>query len=209
LLMCSHLCLHDALPIFHNESLMLGFVLVGMELVLRGIDKLEASTSLSMSTAWPGWLLTFLGGTLISAAGMVKVTGFIGLGFAGMALARFLFQRTSMKQWLSISAAAGYFLSVLILSIGAFTLASGIGPGWVTGQGGAATVRSWLSVCTDVGVSSGFMGMMLGLGDHTEAILSVPRAAGVLAAAAFMVRMRFATFRGVMHPIGGLGVSTL
>ena len=193
----------------HNESLMLGFVLVGMELVLRGIDKLEASTSLSMSTAWPGWLLTFLGGTLISAAGMVKVTGFIGLGFAGMALARFLFRRTSMKQWLSISAAAGYFLSVLILSIGAFTLASGIGLGWVTGQGGAATIRSWLSVSTDVGVASGFMGMMLGLGDHTEAILSVTRAAGVLAAAAFMVRMLFATFRGVMHPIGGLGVSTL
>ena len=193
----------------HNESLMLGFVLVGMELVLRGIDKLEASTSLSMSTAWPGWLLTFLGGTLISAAGMVKVTGFIGLGFAGMALARFLFRRTSMKQWLSISAAAGYFLSVLILSIGAFTLASGIGLGWVTGQGGAATIRSWLSISTDVGVASGFMGMMLGLGDHTEAILSVTRAAGVLAAAAFMVRMLFATFRGVMHPIGGLGVSTL
>ena len=193
----------------HNESLMLGFVLVGMELVLRGIDKLEASTSLSMSTAWPGWLLTFLGGTLISAAGMVKVTGFIGLGFAGMALARFLFRRTSMKQWLSISAAAGYFVAVLILSIGAFTLASGIGLGWVTGQGGAATIRSWLSVSTDVGVASGFMGMMLGLGDHTEAILSVTRAAGVLAAAAFMVRMLFATFRGVMHPIGGLGVSTL
>lgn len=193
----------------HNESLMLGFVLVGMELVLRGIDKLGASTSLSMSTAWPGWLLTFLGGTLISAAGMVKVTGFIGLGFAGMALARFLFRRTSMKQWLSISAAAGYFLSVLILSIGAFTLASGIGLGWVTGQGGAATIRSWLSISTDVGVASGFMGMMLGLGDHTEAILSVTRAAGVLAAAAFMVRMLFATFRGVMHPIGGLGVSTL
>lgn len=193
----------------HNESLMLGFVLVGMELVLRGIDKLGASTSLSMSTAWPGWLLTFLGGTLISAAGMVKVTGFIGLGFAGMALARFLFRRTSMKQWLSISAAAGYFVAVLILSIGAFTLASGIGLGWVTGQGGAATIRSWLSISTDVGVASGFMGMMLGLGDHTEAILSVTRAAGVLAAAAFMVRMLFATFRGVMHPIGGLGVSTL
>lgn len=193
----------------HNESLMLGFVLVGMELVLRGIDKLEASTSLSMSTAWPGWILTFLGGTLISAAGMVKVTGFIGLGFAGMALARFLFRRTSMKQWLSISAAAGYFVAVLILSIGAFTLASGIGLGWVTGQGGAATIRSWLSISTDVGVASGFMGMMLGLGDHTEAILSVTRAAGVLAAAAFMVRMLFATFRGVMHPIGGLGVSTL
>src|SRR5699024_6257280 len=45
----------------HCDSLMLGFVLVGMEVVLRGIDKLEASTILSMSTVWSGWLLSFLG----------------------------------------------------------------------------------------------------------------------------------------------------
>ena len=34
----------------HNESLMLGFALVGMEIALRGIDKLQASNSLSMSS---------------------------------------------------------------------------------------------------------------------------------------------------------------
>src|SRR5699024_4983108 len=70
-------------------------------------------------------------------------------------------------------------------------------------------IRSWLSISTDIGVTSGFIGMMLGLGDHTEAILTVTRAVGVLAAAAFIVRMIFATYRGVMHPVGGLGVSTL
>lgn len=111
--------------------------------------------------------------------------------------------------WLAILAAAGYFFITLLATIAAFTVISGIGLGWITGQGGAATIRSWLSVSTDVGVASGFIGMMLGLGDHTEAILSVTRAVGILAAAAFMVRMLFATFRGVMHPIGGLGVSTL
>ena len=193
----------------HNESLMLGFVLVGMELALRGIDKLHTSARLSMSFAWPGWLLILGGGALISAAGMVKVTGFIGLGFAGMALARFLHQRVEMMSWLAILAAAGYFIIILLATIAAFTVISGIGLGWITGQGGAATIRSWLSVSTDVGVASGFIGMMLGLGDHTEAILSVTRAVGILAAAGFMVRMLFATFRGVMHPIGGLGVSTL
>lgn len=193
----------------HNESLMLGFVLVGMELALRGIDKLHTSARLSMSFAWPGWLLILGGGALISAAGMVKVTGFIGLGFAGMALARFLHQRVEMMSWLAILAAAGYFFIILLATIAAFTVISGIGLGWITGQGGAATIRSWLSVSTDVGVASGFIGMMLGLGDHTEAILSVTRAVGILAAAGFMVRMLFATFRGVMHPIGGLGVSTL
>lgn len=193
----------------HNESIMLGFALVGMELALRGFDKLQASTSLSMSSAWPAWLLIIGGGVLISAAGMVKVTGFIGLGFAGMALARFFAQRLNLKPYLAISSAAGILLAVLLATIAAFTVLSGIGLGWITGQGGAVSIRSWLSVSTDVGVASGFMGMMLGLGDHTEAILSVTRAVGIVVAAAFMVRMLFATFRGVMHPIGGLGVSTL
>lgn len=192
----------------HNESIMLGFALVGMELALRGIDKLQASTSLSMSSAWSAWLLIIGGGVLISAAGMVKVTGFIGLGFAGMALARFFAQRLNLKPYLAISSAAGILLAVLLATIAAFTVLSGIGLGWITGQGGAVSIRSWLSVSTDVGVTSGFMGMMLGLGDHTEAILSVTRAVGIVVAAAFMVRMLFATFRGVMHPIGGLGVST-
>lgn len=193
----------------HNESIMLGFALVGMELALRGIDKLQASTSLSMSSAWPAWLLIIGGGVLISAAGMVKVTGFTGLGFAGMALARFFAQRLNLKPYLAISSAAGILLAVLLATIAAFTVLSGIGLGWITGQGGAVSIRSWLSISTDVGVASGFMGMMLGLGDHTEAILSVTRAVGIVVAAAFMVRMLFATFRGVMHPIGGLGVSTL
>lgn len=193
----------------HNESIMLGFALVGMELALRGIDKLQASTSLSMSSAWPAWLLIIGGGVLISDAGMVKVTGFIGLGFLGMALARFFAQRLNLKPYLAISSAAGILLAVLLATIAAFTVLSGIGLGWITGQGGAVSIRSWLSVSTDVGVASGFMGMMLGLGDHTEAILPVTRAVGIVVAAAFMVRMLFATFRGVMHPIGGLGVSTL
>ncbi|MGP5116818.1 polyprenol phosphomannose-dependent alpha 1,6 mannosyltransferase MptB [Corynebacterium casei] len=193
----------------HNESIMLGFALVGMELALRGIDKLQASTSLSMSSAWPAWLLIIGGGVLISAAGMVKVTGFTGLGFAGMALARFFAQRLNLKPYLAISSATGILLAVLLATIAAFTVLSGIGLGWITGQGGAVSIRSWLSVSTDVGVASGFMGMMLGLGDHTEAILPVTRAVGIVVAAAFMVRMLFATFRGVMHPIGGLGVSTL
>ncbi|APT82675.1 polyprenol phosphomannose-dependent alpha 1,6 mannosyltransferase MptB [Corynebacterium ammoniagenes] len=193
----------------HNESIMLGFALVGMEVALRGIDKLHASFRLSMSTAWPAWLLIFGGSVLISAAGMVKVTGFIGLGFVGMALARLFTQRLQWKHWLAISTAAGTFVAVLAFTIAAFTVLSGIGLGWITGQGGAATIRSWLSISTDIGVTSGFIGMMLGLGDHTEAILTVTRAVGVLAAAAFMVRMIFATYRGVMHPVGGLGVSTL
>ena len=89
------------------------------------------------------------------------------------------------------------------------TVLTGIGLGWITGQGGAATIRSWMSATTSVGVGTGFLGMQLGLGDHTDAILSVTRTLGVLVAGVFMVRMLFATFRGSIHPVGGLGVSTV
>src|SRR5699024_3099248 len=162
----------------HNESIMLGFAVVGMDVALRGIDKLHASIRLSMSTAWPAWLLVFGGGVLISAAGMVKVTGSIGLGFVGMALARLFTQRLQWKHWLAISTAAGIFVAVLAFTIAAFTVRSGIGLGRFTGQGGAATTRSWLAISTAIGVTYGFIGMMLGLGDHTEAILTITRGVG-------------------------------
>lgn len=50
--------------------------------------------------------------------------------------------------------------------------------------------------------------MNLGLGDHTDAMLSVTRWAGLTVAAAFALRMLWATYRGTIHPVGGLGVST-
>lgn len=185
----------------HNESVLLGFALAGLELGLRGVARLEVRRP----RAALGYLI--VSGALISCAGMVKVTGFLALGFVGMALARQLHRgdrgRTTAILW-----AALFQLLLLVATIAAVTLISGIGLGWVTGQGGAASIRSWMSVTTDVGVISGWLGMLLGLGDHTTAMLTITRTAGILVAAGFIVRMLFATFRGAIHPVGGLGVST-
>lgn len=185
----------------HNESVLLGFALAGLELGLRGVARLEARRP----RAALGYLT--VSGALISCAGMVKVTGFLALGFVGMALARQLHRgdrgRTTAILW-----AALFQLLLLVATIAVVTLISGIGLGWITGQGGAASIRSWMSVTTDVGVISGWLGMLLGLGDHTAAMLTITRTAGVLVAAGFIVRMLFATFRGAIHPVGGLGVST-
>lgn len=139
---------------------------------------------------------------------MVKVTGFIGLGFVGMALARRLMQKRAWSAVRAVLAAGFIQLAVLAVSIMLITVITSIDIGWIFGQGGAATIRSWLSTTTSIGVGAGFLGMLLGLGDHTEAILTVTRAVGVLIAVAFMGRMLFATLRGAIHPVGGLGVST-
>ena len=76
-------------------------------------------------------------------------------------------------------------------------------------RGGAATIRSWLSLTTALGVISGFVGTLLGLGDHTESILVLTRTLGVVVSGVFLLRMLFATFRGAIHPVGGLGMATL
>lgn len=185
----------------HNESFMLGLALVGVELGLRAVNDSHAAR-------WRVWALLIASGVLISCAGMVKVTGFIGLGFVGMAAARGLVDKRGVPAVRAVLGAGLAQLLLLAVSIAAVTVVTGIDIGWIFGQGGAATIRSWLSATTSVGVGAGFLGMLLGLGDHTEAILSVTRTVGVIIAASFMLRMLYATFRGAIHPVGGLGVST-
>lgn len=185
----------------HNESFMLGLALVGVELGLRAVND-------SHEARWRAWSLFIASGVLISCAGMVKVTGFIGLGFVGMAAARRLVDKHGVSGVRAVLGAGAAQLLLLATSIAAVTVLTGIDIGWVFGQGGAATIRSWLSATTSVGVGAGFLGMLLGLGDHTEAILTVTRTVGVIIAAGFMIRMLFATYRGAIHPVGGLGVST-
>lgn len=185
----------------HNEAILLGLALAGMELGLRGID------SLARNELPRGTLLIAASAALISCAGMVKVTGFLGLGFIGMALARHLLCR-GLRPVTAVGAAVLAMTAGMVASIAAVTFISGIGLGWITGQGGAASIRSWMSVTTDIGVISGAIGMLLGLGDHTDSILVFTRGAGVIVAAGFIVRMLLATFRGTIHPVGGLGAGT-
>ena len=116
------------------------------------------------------------------------------------------------RRWggaLGIAGAVVVQSAVMAASVATATAVTGIGLGWVTGQGGAATIRSWLSVTTDIGVISAFTGQLLGLGDHSEAALVITRTVGLIIAAGFILRMLWATFKGTIHPVGGLGVATL
>lgn len=185
----------------HNEALMMGFILVGLELCFRGADALATSRLLAS--------ISFFGGSaaLISCAGLVKVTGFLALGFTGMVLARSLIAR-GMSSWRAVLRSALIHVLILVLSTLAVSAATGIGFGWITGQGGAATIRSWMSITTLTGVSVSYLGMLLGLGDHSDAILIITRGAGVAVALAFLLRMLFASLSGKIHPVGGFGVST-
>lgn len=199
---CNPLAILHLVGGIHNEALMLGLILVGMELGLRGVDAIDARTGTAR-----GWLLIVASGILLSCAGLVKVTGFIGLGFIGMALARTLRQR--VHPVVAIVAPGAVEAATLAATTVAASLATGAGFGWLSSQGGAAQIRSIYSLTTNVGVAAGYAGMRLGLGDHTDAMLTVTRGAGVAVALVFMLRMLWDTYTGRIHPLGGLGVSTL
>lgn len=185
----------------HNEAIQLGFALAGLAFGLRASDHIR-------NGLWKHATMNVVtSGFFISCAGMVKVTGFIGLGFVGASIAAALV----VREWPKLRAliVAALLMAVLMVaSIALVTAISGIGLGWVTGQGGAATIRSWMSFSTTVGVVASYFGQILQLGDHSEAMLVFTRGLGLAASGVFMIRMLWATFKGRINAVGALGVST-
>jgi alpha-1,6-mannosyltransferase len=98
---------------------------------------------------------------------------------------------------------AGLSLAVMAL-VG---WASGLGFGWIYTLGTANVVRSWMSPPTLLALGTGQVGILLGLGDHTTAVLGLTRGIGVLIIMVMVAWLLMAVFRGRLHPIGGLGVA--
>jgi alpha-1,6-mannosyltransferase len=194
----------------HNEALMLGLMLTGTEFALRGIEsrrRLVARPAhwprdrADWNSWYPLWSL-ILGAVLITMSSQVKLPSLLALGFVAMGVAR---------RWGGTVKAffqAGVGLGVLALAVMAVIgWASRLGFGWLFTLGTANVVRSWMSPPTLVALGTGQIGILLGLGDHTTAVLALTRAIGVLAIGVVVTWLLFATLRGRLHPVGGLGVA--
>ncbi|MBW0018986.1 MAG: polyprenol phosphomannose-dependent alpha 1,6 mannosyltransferase MptB [Mycobacterium sp.] len=188
----------------HNEALMLGLMLAGAEFALRGID----SPHPLMPASWrfgPDWeplAMLLVGSILIVLSSQVKLPSLLALGFVTMALAYRC--GGTLKALLGVGGAmVGLTLAVMAL-VGS---ASGLGFGWIYTLGTANVVRSWMSPPTLLALGTGQVGILLGLGDHTTAVLSLTRAIGVLIIMVMVCWLLLAVFRGRLHPIGGLGVA--
>jgi alpha-1,6-mannosyltransferase len=203
----------------HNEALMLGLMLAGTEFALRGIGAARSATSSTAAApliprplAWPGsrdeWArwrpmgMLVLGTVLITLSSQVKLPSLLALGFVAMALA---------CRWggtFKAFVVAGGSLTALSLAVMAVIgWASGLGFGWITTLGTANVVRSWMSLPTLLALGTGQVGILLGLGDHTTAVLALTRGIGVLAIAVVVTWLLMAVLRGRLHPVGGLGVA--
>jgi alpha-1,6-mannosyltransferase len=192
----------------HNEALMLGLMLTGTEFALRGIDSARPLVPRpwpGLRTHWPDWAplaMLLAGAILIALSSQVKLPSLLALGFVAMALA---------WRWggdLRAFLLAGGLMALLSLAaMAAVGWASRLGFGWIGTLGTANVVRSWMSPPTLIALGTGQVGILLGLGDHTTAVLSLTRGIGVLIIAVMVGWLLMAVLRGRLHPVGGLGVA--
>jgi alpha-1,6-mannosyltransferase len=176
----------------HNEGLMIGLMLAGLELGLRALDRGAGGL------ADP----RFLAGAVVVALGAaIKLPAVLALGFLGMAAARRRGGRP--RDVVALAAVLGTVVVGVFVVLG---LGSGLGFGWTRTLGTANVIRSWMSLSTDLGQLSGQVGILAGLGDHTDTVLTITRGLGGIAAAAICVRLLLGVLHGRIDPVTGLGV---
>jgi alpha-1,6-mannosyltransferase len=192
----------------HNEAPMLGLMLTGTEFALRGIDSARPLWPRPWPRAsghWADWsplCMLLAGAVLITLSSQIKLPSLLALGFIAMALAH---------RWggnlRAFLVADGLMAGVALAVMAAVGWASRLGFGWIYTLGTANVVRSWMSPPTLIALGTGQVGILLGLGDHTTAVLSLTRGIGVLIIAVMVGWLLMAVLRGRLHPVGGLGVA--
>ncbi|KAA0084300.1 hypothetical protein CIW52_09595 [Mycolicibacterium sp. P9-64] len=213
---CNPLLLMHLIAGIHNEALMLGLMLTGLEIALRAIsrtrDNKPAGPLLPRPLHWPQgradwvtWMplaMLVAGTTLITMSSQVKLPSLLAVGFVGMALA--CMWGGTLGAFVK---AGGLVTAIAVVVTVLIGWASGLGFGWLFTLGTANVVRSWMSPPTLLALGTGQVGILLGLGDHTTAILGLTRAIGVILIAILVSYLLLAVMRGRLHPVGGLGVA--
>ena len=186
----------------HNEGLMIGLMLAGVELVLRALDR------------GSGFLRDprfVLGVVVVSLGAAVKLPALLALGFVGMAAARLRGGR--VRDVAVVAAVSGAIAAAVFVVLGVGT---GLGFGWTRTLGTANVIRSWMSLATDLGQLSGSgrdprrprRPHRHGAHDHPRARRAPRRAAVPAAAAARAARPARPGDRAGRRPGGGRAART-
>ncbi|MGI5130542.1 polyprenol phosphomannose-dependent alpha 1,6 mannosyltransferase MptB [Pseudonocardia sp. CA-107938] len=173
----------------HNEALMVGLMLVGMEIGLRATERITDPMLLG-------------GALLIVCASAVKLPAALALGFLGMDWARKRGNRIR-----DVALAAGLLLAVALIVYVPLSAGLGVGIGWATTLAIPSLILSWMSVTTDLGMIGGQVGIIAGFGEHTQGVLTVTRAIGLLLGAAAVAWVLWLTYRGRVDAFTGMAAA--
>ncbi|MFJ2936418.1 polyprenol phosphomannose-dependent alpha 1,6 mannosyltransferase MptB [Streptomyces sp. NPDC087219] len=161
----------------HNDGLMIGLMLAGALLAVRG-----------------RWVL---GCVLVGLAMMVKSPAAVALLFIGVMIARRDGggARGLVKGLVLPGLVAGAVAAVA-------TVLAGTGFGWLRTQSVAGTIHTALSVSSDLGLGLGLL-----LGDDPDPVKAVVQNLGLLVAVALILVLAWRAWRGALDPVLGLGLS--
>jgi alpha-1,6-mannosyltransferase len=185
----------------HNGALMIGLMLAGLEVAMMGMPAhARADHPPPMRLAELGWLVA--GATMIALGAAVKIPALPALGFLGALAARRL-----GGSWRSLVAVAALFVAIAAVVLCVFSLATGLGFGWVAALDTNGTIRSTLSPTTDIAYAASGIGVFVGLGSHVDAAVATTRVLGLLASVAACAKLVWDTFVGRFNPMLGLGLA--
>jgi alpha-1,6-mannosyltransferase len=185
----------------HNEALGIGLMVAGLELGIRRLPVRVAGDT-PPPLARGELLFIVLGAIVITLGAAVKINAMIALGFFGVMIARRWHGRI-VDLVRACALMTGVFAVVMI----ALCYGTGLGFGWVGALGTPGLVRSWISPTAELANLGGVLGIALGLGNQTDALVSIVQLAGTIVAGLITVKFLWDSFRWRYRPIIGLGVS--
>lgn len=168
----------------HNDALMIGLMLAGLTVGLSGRRS-----------------ATVCGAVLIVAASAVKVPALLALAYLGLAEAADRGGRPP-----DVLRATCRMTAIAVAIYTYLALATGVGVRWLTVLEAPASVVSFLSVTTDLGIAAAVIGVAAGLGAHLETDLALLHDAGALTALVFLARTLHGCLRRHRDPLASLAV---
>jgi hypothetical protein len=165
----------------HNDSLMLGLLVAGITYAMERRPLVAV--------------------VLVTLAGAIKAPALLGLAFTGIAWA---------GPTASFGRRAKYWVASATIALGVFVLlnlATGLDFGWATSLGTPGRVKTWLSPMTALGMLTGNLADLVGLGYRVEGAVVFWRDVGTLLTIAIVARLVLTGHR--RSPARGLALALL
>jgi len=159
----------------HNEALAIAFMLVGFELALQRMPKVDRTVRSAVAT-WRAALVRR------RRHGDHSGGGGEGAGGPCPRVLGVMIARRLGGRWRHLFATAAALAAVFLVVMVATALGSGLGFGWVTTLNTASSIKSWMAPMTSLGFGAGGLGILLGLGNHIDAAITVSRVVGAVLA---------------------------
>ncbi|MEC3976645.1 polyprenol phosphomannose-dependent alpha 1,6 mannosyltransferase MptB [Amycolatopsis sp. H20-H5] len=185
----------------HNDALAIGLMVAGLELGIRRLP-MRISGDSPPPLAKGELLFIGLGVVVITLGVAVKLPAVLALPFFTVMVARRWHGKLKDLALAALPMAALFGVVLTALSVG-----SGLGWGWIGALGTPGMIRSWISPTAEIANLDGVLGISLGLGNHTNALVPIIGGLGYLVAAVITVKFLWDSFKWRYRPMIGLGVA--